>query len=185
MAQKQDNASGIFAVEEQPGEAIFALAVCVAAAVLVLQIDDQTKWLEGSSLLVQPRFWPSLCLAGFSIFALCHLLSSVARQARSGKYGFFPWAELSNWAQPLEYALYFMGYVFLVPQLGYLPTTLLVLPALTLRSGYRKGRVLLAAAAVGLCTVLVFKSFLQVRIPGGYFYELLPDGLRNFLILYF
>lgn len=185
MAEKQDDASGIFAVEEQPGQAIFALAVCVVAAVLLSQLDDQTQWLDGASLLVQPRFWPSLCLAGFSIFALCHLLSSVARQTRSGKYGFFPWTELANWAQPMEYALYFMGYVFLVPQLGYLPTTLLVLPALTLRSGYRKGRMLLAAAAVGLCTVLVFKSFLQVRIPGGHFYELLPDALRNFLILYF
>ena len=118
MAEKQDDASGIFAVEEQPGQAIFALVVCVVAAVLLSQLDDQTKWLDGASLLVQPRFWPSLCLAGFSIFALCHLLSSVARQTRSGKYGFFPWTELANWAQPMEYALYFMGYVFLVPQLG-------------------------------------------------------------------
>ena len=60
MAEKQDDASGIFAVEEQPGQAIFALAVCVVAAVLLSQLDDQTQWLDGASLLVQPRFWPSL-----------------------------------------------------------------------------------------------------------------------------
>ena len=53
--RSRDDASGIFAVEEQPGQAIFALAVCVVAAVLVYRrLDDQTQWLDGSSLLVQP-----------------------------------------------------------------------------------------------------------------------------------
>jgi len=32
--------------------------------------------------------------------------------------------------------------------------------------------------------VVVFKSFLQVKIPGGQLYEFLPDGIRNFMLVY-
>ena len=33
--------------------------------------------------------------------------------------------------------------------------------------------------------VLLFKSFLQVKLPGGRIYEVLPDGLRSFMLTYF
>ena len=152
---------------------------------MLAQMDEQTKWLKGAALLVQPRFWPGLCLAGFAFFALCHFISTWTRHRQSRQYSFLPPDELANWARPTEYALYFMAYVFLVPQLGYLPTTLLALPALVFRLGYRSPSKLMASILVGLCTVVVFKTLLQVRIPGGRWYEFLPDGLRNLLILYF
>ena len=41
----------------------------------------------------------------------------------------------------------------------------------------------MAAAGVGLFTVVLFKSLLQVKIPGGAVYEFLPGALRNFMIL--
>ena len=185
MEQKQPDVVDIFAVEERPGAVVFALAVCLGVLVLLVQMDEQTKWLKGTALLVQPRFWPGLCLAGFAFFALCHFISTWARHRQSRQYSFLPPDELANWARPTEYALYFMAYVFLVPQLGYLPTTLLTLPALVFRLGYRSPSKLMASILVGLCTVVVFKTLLQVRIPGGRWYEFLPDGLRNLLILYF
>ena len=185
MEQEQRDVIDIFAVEERPGAVVFAVAVCLGALVLLTQINEQTKWLNGSALLVQPRFWPGLCLTGFAFFALCHFFGALARHRQFRQYSFLPSDELSNWARPLEYALYFMAYVFLVPQLGYLPTTLLALPALVFRLGYRHPSKLIAAALIGLCTVVVFKTLLQVRIPGGRWYELLPDGLRNVFILYF
>ncbi len=185
MEQKQSDVVDIFAIEERPGAAVFALAVCIGALVLLVQMDEQTKWLKGAALLVQPRFWPGLCLAGFAFFALCHLISTWARHRQSGRHRLLPRDELTNWARPLEFALYFMAYVFLVPQLGYLPTTLLALPALVFRLGYRHPSKLIASILVSLCTDVVFKTILQVRIPGGRWYEFLPDGLRNVLILYF
>ena len=40
------------------------------------------------------------------------------------------------------------------------------------------------SVAFGLVVVLLFKAFLQVKIPGSALYEVLPGGLRNFFILY-
>ena len=56
---------------------------------------------------------------------------------------------------------------------------------LAYRAGYREGRVLGAAALLGASVVLLFKSFLQVKIPGGALYEYFPAALRNLLIVYF
>lgn len=115
MEQKQPDVVDIFAVEERPGAVVFALAVCLGALVLLVQMDEQTKWLKGTALLVQPRFWPGLCLAGFAFFALCHFISTWARHRQSRQYSFLPADELANWARPTEYALYFMAYVFWYP----------------------------------------------------------------------
>jgi hypothetical protein len=151
MEQKQPDVVDIFAVEERPGAVVFALAVCLGALVLLAQMDEQTKW-----------------LAGFAFFALCHFISTWTRHRKSRQYSFLPPDELANWARPTEYALYFMAYVFLVPQLGYLPTTLLALPALVFRLGYRSPSKLMASMLVGLCTVVVFKrSSSQRWIPSG------------------
>ena len=54
---------------------------------------------------------------------------------------------------------------------------LLFMAALTLRMGYRDGRMIGAALATGLGIVLLFRTFLQVRLPGGQLYHHLPDGL--------
>jgi hypothetical protein len=42
-----------------------------------------------------------------------------------------------------------------------------------------------SAVLVALAVVVVFKSFLSVKIPGGAIYEYLPDALRSFFILNF
>ena len=44
---------------------------------------------------------------------------------------------------------------------------------------------MLAAVLFGLATVVVFKSFLSVKIPGGMIYEYLPGAIRTFFILNF
>jgi len=92
-----------------------------------------------------------------------------------------PW---QAWFGALEYAGYFLLYVAAVPRLGYLPATLLALPLLTWRLGYRAPRMLIISALFGVTVVVLFKSLLQVKIPGGSVYELLPAAARNFMILY-
>jgi len=92
-----------------------------------------------------------------------------------------PWLA---WFGVLEYAGYFLLYVAAVPRLGYLPATLIALPLLTWRLGYRAPRMLITAALFGLTVVVLFKSLLQVKIPGGVAYQLLPAAARNFMMLY-
>lgn len=87
-----------------------------------------------------------------------------------------------HWLGPVEYALYFLFYVYLVPRLGYLPSTLLVFPLLVFRAGYRERKYFALSWVVGVVIVVLFKSLLQVKIPGGEIYSLLPDGIRNFWI---
>lgn len=78
-----------------------------------------------------------------------------------------------------------MVYVAVVPVLGYLFSTLLFTVLLAWRQGYRVARQLGAAALLGLVIVLVFKTGLSVKIPGGAVYEHLPDALRNLMIVNF
>ena len=77
-----------------------------------------------------------------------------------------------------------MVYVFLVPMAGYLPSTIIFAVLLCYRVGYRSFRSLLAAALVATTVVVVFKSFLQVKVPGGQVYEMLPDSIRSFMLTY-
>jgi len=90
-----------------------------------------------------------------------------------------------SWLRALEYLVWFMLYVYLTPIIGYLAATVLFLVSLTFRAGYRERRMTFAAVAVGFAIVLIFKSFLGVKIPGGAVYEPLPDALRSFMIINF
>ena len=93
--------------------------------------------------------------------------------------------EFKIWLSVFEWAAWFLAYVVLVPVLGYLPMTLLFAPLLTWRIGYRSRLMFWISIGFSLCVVLVFKSFLQVKIPGAAIYEYLPSALRSFFILNF
>jgi len=54
-----------------------------------------------------------------------------------------------------------------------------------LRSGYRGKTALISAVAAAIVIVIVFKAFLQVKIPSGEIYEILPDGIRQIMLTYF
>jgi len=69
--------------------------------------------------------------------------------------------------------------------IGYLFSSIIFCVVLAARVGYRSLRTLMISAGLSVAIVLLFKTFLQVRIPGGTVYEYLPDGIRNFMILYF
>ena len=93
--------------------------------------------------------------------------------------------EGASWLLAFEYFAWFMLYVYATPVIGYLAATVLFLVALTFRVGYRDKRMTIAAVATGFAIVLIFKSFLGVKIPGGAVYESLPDTLRSFMIINF
>ena len=149
------------------------------AVILLTQIGQQTRWIGKTKLVAQPRFWPAVGLGLMAVAGGLHLWKLPWRHITR----YDRW-EARKWASVLEYALWFMVYVLLVPILGYLPVTLVFVPALIWRMGYRSRFMLGVGVIFAVAVVVLFKSFLGVKIPGGAVYEYLPGGLRSFFILY-
>lgn len=162
------------------GQVVFAVALVAVSGVLFLQIGEQTRWIDKTKLFAQPRFWPAVGLGAMVLLAGLHL-------------GRLPWRRVTRfdrdealkWLSALEFVVWFLVYVWAVPILGYLPVTLVFLPALSWRMGYRGAKWIGLSAGLAVAIVVLFKSFLSVRIPGAAVYEYLPDTLRSFFILNF
>ena len=161
------------------GQLVFALVFVAIALLLLSQITGQTRWVDKTKFVAQPRFWPAIALGGMVLMGGLHLYKLPWR--RVSRYDM---REVHNWGRVLEYALWFMVYVFAVPVLGYLPVTLIFVPCLSWRMGYRSRFMMGISAAFAVIVVVMFKSFLSVKIPGGLIYEYLPGALRSFFILY-
>jgi hypothetical protein len=182
MSDADRKAIHLPAAPRRPGDAVFAAFCLLVALFLLSQLGGQTQWVNGAGLLAQPRFWPALSVGGMALFAVFYLVGSLRdplRTLRSTAIG----EELRLWIRSVEFALWFMVYVFATPIIGYLAATVLFCIALASRVGYGKARTLAMAAALGALIVLLFKTFLQVKIPGGTVYEYLPDAIRNFFIV--
>ena len=170
----------LFKRYRRPGDIVFAWLVLIVALLLLSQLWSQTTWRAGNALFAQPRFWPGVSLAGMALFALFHLVGSLVSERIEGR-----WSEVWLWIASLEYAGWFIAYALLVPLAGYLPTTILFAVCLAFRAGYRSRGALLSAAGAAFAIVVLFKTLLQVRLPGGQIYQFLPDGLRQFMLTYF
>ena len=157
---------------------MFALALLAVSVLLISQIGGQTRWTENTKLFAQPRFWPAVALGGMTLLAALHLWRLPWRHVT--RYDRF---EARKWSRALEYAVWFMGYVLAVPIAGYLPVTLIFVPLLAWRMGYRTPAMMAISLGFALAVVVLFKSFLSVKIPGGAVYEYLPDTVRSFFIL--
>lgn len=160
------------------GQLGFTLAMLAVVALLLANIPTQTRWFAGTPLFAQPRFWPAMGLGMMALFGLLYL-----KHLPWKRFNRMDRREAIRWARAIEFVLWFMGYVLVVPRLGYLPTTLIFVPLLAWRMGYRDPRMLWTCAGFALVTVVVFKSFLAVKIPGGAIYHYLPDALRSFFLV--
>jgi hypothetical protein len=163
-------------------EIVFGVASFGFALFLAANIPTQTQWAKGLDFVRQPAFWPIVAITAMTGFGALELWLCWRRNRQVSSSGTL--AEVGHWVRAAEYVAWFMAYVWLVPLAGYLPATLGFTAALTLRLGYRSWVTIAAALLTGTATVVVFKSFLGVRIPGGAVYEYLPSALRNFMILY-
>jgi len=167
-------------LEVKRGHLIFALMFILLSISLLLQIEEQTKWVLKVKFAAQPRFWPAVSLIGMVSFAGLYILYLPQKNLVRAD-----WLETRKWLQTIEFPLWFMIYVNLNPILGYLPSTLIFVPALIWRMGYRTPIMFKSGVAFALVVVIVFKSFLDVKIPGGAIYEFFPNSVRNFFILNF
>jgi hypothetical protein len=170
----------LFKRYRRPGDLVFAILFLIFSGWLLSQLGNQTQWTPRTKLFAQPSFWPTVSLALMTFFALLHWIGSICSPRILGR-----WVEVQFWIRAIEYALWFMAYVLIVPYLGYLPSTIIFISILTLRVGYRDRKFIGASVAVGFAVVVIFKSLLQVKVPGGQIYEFLPDGIRAFMLTYF
>ena len=160
---------------------VFALCALLLAVTLLSLADTELKWKRDASFYLQPGFWSIIALSGMGLFSLASLAQPPWKRHKLPHFNGALW--MRDWFGPAEFVVYFLAYVYLVPRLGYLPSTMLVFPLLVLRTGYRGRKYLALSWIVGIAIVVLFKSLLQVKIPGGEWYSLFPDAIRNFLVL--
>ena len=163
----------------RPGDVVFAVLFLAANIVLISHLDTQTEVVQRSKWFAQPGLWPAISLYVMCAFAFLHCLSSAISPRVAGR-----WMEVIFWLRALEYVLYFLIYVMLVPIIGYLAATILFAVFLTVRAGFRGWAPVLVAVGFGLAVTVVFRGFLAVRIPAGAVYQHLPDSIRAFALTY-
>lgn len=172
----------LFEARHHPAEIFYGILSFVFAAFLLTQIGSQTTFFDSMPLTRQPALWPVVAIVGMLVFGTLEVFFYWRRNDSFDQS--ILWPEVMLWLRAVEYFGWFMAYVLAVPIFGYLPSTIVFCLLLVWRLGYRRSRIYVAAVAIGIATVILFKSFLQVKIPGGQVYEYLPAGLRNFMILY-
>lgn len=170
----------LFRRYRRPGDFVIAFLSFGFALFLAVNLPFQTTWVRHTQLVAQPAFWPAVAIALMVLFSTLHLVGALVSERIPGRL-----AEVIEWIKALEYVAWFMVYVILVPILGYLPTTILFTVSLTFRLGYRGWRWSVLALLFAVAVVVLFKGLLQVKIPGGAAYDLLPEGaVRSFFLTY-
>jgi len=162
------------------GDFLFALIFFLISATLISQFPEQIKWFKKTKLTSQPALWSAIGLLGMTCFGLVHFILKFRTTNLKPELD-----EGIAWIKSLEYAGWFLIYVIVVPIIGYLLATIIVAPCLTYRIGYRDKKMVAYSILTGFSIVLIFKTFLEVKIPGGAIYEFLPNAMRTFMILNF
>lgn len=175
----RDDHPHVFPEGRKPGEKLFAGITIVFGLVLLALIPWQTSWLDGKALAAQPRLWPTVALVGTVFFGLLNFAQRVSLPRTPGR-----WTEAVTWVRSLEYVVWYMAYVLVIPVVGYLIATIAFCTLLTFRVGYR-GRAVWLAALFGLGMVLMFRTGFNVKIPAGAIYDHAPEAIRYILFRYF
>lgn len=171
----------LFIPKFHPAELVFAIALVALSVFLFSQFEAQTRVIEGKELAGQPGFWSWISIVGMLLFGTPYLVTVLLKVRTDNGRASVP-QELLQWVVTVEYVLWFMAYVMLVPWLGYLLSTIAFSMLLLFRVGYSKRNFFLWALIFDLVMIAIFKGFLRVNIPGGEIYEYLPPALRNFMI---
>ena len=169
----------------QAGDLVFAMLMLLIVLVLLVSIPFETKWFDGVPLVKQPRLWPTFCIVGMALFGVPYSIQIWRNYKFQLGEVQAELNELSSWLRPLEFVFYFVLYVWSVPLVGYLLSTLLFFSLLTIRAGYRTLLMFWVSLATGFGIVVVFKSLLQVKVASGAIYDYLPDGWATFFMIYF
>jgi hypothetical protein len=144
----------------QPAELAFAVAGTVTAGAFALLLPFQAAWRPGWDLAAQPGLWPALGIGMMLVCGVCWI-AGLWREVRADG------APPGGWLVAAEYMLWFLAYGWLVPLAGYLIATVIALPLLAHRAGYRGWRPTVVAIATALGLALVFQFALSVALPAS------------------
>ena len=179
MAQYK-SLKALFKRYRRPGDIVFAWVFLAFSVFLLSQIANETAINSGGKLYARPWFWPAISLTGMTFFSALHLLGSLLSERIEGR-----WTEIAFWARSIEYGIWFLIYAQVAPYAGYLLTTIAFLVVLVVRVGFFDRKSIGYAALAGFAIVVIFKAFLQVKLPSGAIYEYLPGALRQFMMVNF
>jgi hypothetical protein len=161
----------LFKRYRRPGDFVISLLSLFFALFLLISLPTQTEWVPRQPFYAQPSFWPRVAVYAMAIFSALHLVGAMVSERIHGRG-----EEVLYWLRSFEFAAWFIAYVLVVPKLGYLPSTLIFTNLLAFRLGYRRWVWFAAATVFSVAVVIIFKGFLQVKIPAGDLYSLLPAG---------
>lgn len=168
----------LFKRYRRPGDFVMAAGSFAFALFLLVNLPSQTDWVKRTKLFAQPAFWPAVSIGIMVIFSGLHMIGALVSERIPGRR-----EEMLYWLRSIEFAIWFMVYVSIVPILGYLISTILFCATLAARLGYRSPKWMGIATLFAIAVVVLFKSFLQVKIPSGAIYEFLPSGaFRTFVM---
>ncbi|MCH9780912.1 MAG: tripartite tricarboxylate transporter TctB family protein [Alphaproteobacteria bacterium] len=166
--------------ERQPGDLVFSMFMAGVVLCLIVAFPWQTVWHSDQHFLSQPAFWPGLGIGLMGLAGLGNLYNCLRSARQPGRR-----QALWQWLRTIEFAAWFVGYVVIVPIIGYLLATIIFMLALMGRTGFRAPRELGMALVGAIVIVIVFRGFLSVNIPSGAVYDWLPEGsIRLFFQLY-
>lgn len=168
----------LFKRYRRPGDFIISLVSLLFALALLVALPSQTTWIESQGFYAQPAFWPRVAVWAMVVFSGLHFAGAMLSERIAGRG-----EEVLYWLRSIEYAGWFIAYVLIVPRIGYLPATLIFTALLVFRLGYREPRWFAAAALFSVVVVVLFKGFLQVKIPAGEVYSLLPPGKFRLFVM--
>jgi len=170
---------------KQPALGVVYAFCFIASAILLLLIPvatdtgppDQGWW-------TQPALMPSIALS-IMVISAAYLLGQHLYQLRKdsslNSTNRLVSRELLEWLRPLEYFIYYYGYIQLLGYIGYFLASLVFIVVLCLRTGLRSGRWMFIALLSALALLALFRWGLNVWMPISDLYGLLPDGIREML----
>lgn len=154
------------------------------SCVLLAFLPSQTRWIDGTILVKQPAFWSIVSIGIMLVFSIIALLVQKKSILQNGKDLVHCLLQKKS-LYVIECCLYYLAYVWLVPLLGYLLSSILFMVILTWRYGFRTKTMLLSSAITAIAIVVIFKTIMQLKIPAGQIYDFLPEPIRQFFLVNF
>jgi len=161
----------------------FILIVGVAFLLLVPVLTKPGPTTQG--WWTQPAFMPRISLLLIAITAayLCFQHIHTLRDGSATEHADTSLKnELIQWIKPLEYFIYYIGYIWLLDLIGYFLSSLLFILLLTWRVNLRSPRWMLTGFLFAIVLVAAFRWALGIWVPQAELYGLFPRDIRIFLM---
>ena len=91
-------------------------------------------------------------------------------------------AELFEWLRPLEYFIYYGIYIWLLGLVGYFLSSAIFAVGIAMRVGLRERKWVYFSILFALALTALFRWGLNIFFPAPALFEIMPGGLRTFLI---